>query len=148
MKKLLLLVAVLLIAAGAVYKLTSSTPNETAAAPRIEGEVYVLPREFVVTLGGARYARVGVGLVLAHGFSSAPHAPAEGAPAELPEGFGPLEQEAAVRAIVTEVLTGRQAGQLTSRTGRRRVKERIRRLIVSRTDVEVDEVLFTDLVVQ
>ena len=61
-------------------------------------------QEFLVTLAEGRYAKLSVGLVLPHD-ALAPEG-AEGAEAKPPEGYGPLAQEALVRAIVTDPLTG------------------------------------------
>ena len=74
---------------------------------------------------------------------------ADGAPvvaegAEAP----PLEQEAAVRAVVTDRLTGLSASALIVRGERHELLDEIRKQIDHTTDEEVDEVLFTDITVQ
>ena len=79
--------------------------------------------------------------------------PAEGgghgaAPPKPPEGYGPLPQEAAVRDIVTDVLTDVEDGDLTERKGRDELKERILKRVKHGTDVPIHEVLFTDVSVQ
>jgi flagellar FliL protein len=100
----------------------------------------VLPKEFVLNLAGGRYAKLTVALVLPHAVEAGHSAP--------PEGFGPLEQEALVRGIVTDELTGASAGALTSARGRSSYERRIREAIHHDTDVEAKSVTFTDLVVQ
>lgn len=137
--KLILPLALLLLLAGGVYKFVLAAPAETQA--KVKGEVYVLPKEFVINLAGGRYAKLTVALVLAPGQSTA------GAAAP-PEGFGTLEQEPLVREIVTDTLTGAAATALTSRQGRHTYEARIGRAIDRETDVATKSVVFTDLVVQ
>lgn len=130
---------VLLVAAIAVYKLVLSSPEESNA--KVKGEVYVLPKEFIVNLAGGSYAKFTVALVLAAGQSTA------GAAAP-PEGFGTLAQEPLVRGIVTDTVSGAPPAALTSRQGRHSYERRIKRAIDRETDVETKSVDFTDLVVQ
>ncbi|HVO54566.1 MAG TPA: flagellar basal body-associated FliL family protein [Solirubrobacterales bacterium] len=138
--KLKLIVPILvLLAAVGVYKFVLAAPEESKA--KVKGQVYVLPKEFIVNLAGGSYAKLTVALVLAAGQSTA------GATAP-PEGFGTLEQEPLVREIVTDTLTGASPQALTSRQGRHGYEERIKRAIDRETDVETTAVAFTDLVVQ
>jgi flagellar basal body-associated protein FliL len=138
--KLKLIVPILvLLAAIGVYKFVLSSPEESKA--KVKGQVYVLPKEFIVNLAGGRFAKLTVALVLAPGQSTA------GAAAP-PEGFGSLEQEPLVREIVTDTLTGASPDALTSRSGRHGYEEQIKRAIDRETDVETASVAFTDLVVQ
>ena len=104
---------------------------------KIDGVVYVLPKEFLVNLSDGRYAKVNVALVLDHSQPTAAAAGGHEAAAEPPEGFGTLEQEAAVRDVVTDVLTGQSGDELIDRRGREQVKEEILREIRARTDVRV-----------
>ena len=139
---------VLLVVLGGVYKLVLSKPAATAKA-KIEGTVYVLPKEFLLNLAEGRFAKLGVGLVLDpedHSLAAA----AEGGHAAVkpPDGFGPLPQEAVIRDIVTDTLTDRADEDLIDRGGRERLKKRIMRAITERTDVHVEDVLFTDVAVQ
>ncbi len=138
--KLIVPIALLLVAALA-YKFVLAAPAESEA--KVDGEVYVLPKEFVVNLADGRYAKLTVAMVLAHGQVATGHGAA--AP---PEGFGPLEQEPLVRQIVTDALTGAPAAALTAAAGRHRYERRIRRQIDRTTDVDAESVAFTDLVVQ
>jgi flagellar FliL protein len=131
-------IAILLLAAIA-YKFVLAAPAESKA--KVDGKVYVLPKEFVVNLAGGRFAKLTVALVLAPG-----SVPVETAAA--PEGFGTLEQEPLVRQIVTDTLTGASASALTSGPGRHSFERRIRRQIDRTTDVDTESVAFTDLVVQ
>lgn len=137
----------LLLALGGAYKFVIAKP-EAAATPKIAGTVYVLPKEFLVNLSEGRFAKLGVGLVLDpkdHSLEASAHA--EGA-VEPPDGFGPLPQEAVIRDIVTDTLTDREAGSLIDREGREKLKKKIIAAISKRTDVHVEDVLFTDMAVQ
>ena len=139
---------VLLLAVGGAYKLVIAKPEATAK-PKIAGTVYVLPKEFLVNLSEGRFAKLGVGLVLDpkdHSLADA----AEGGHGAVkpPDGFGPLPQEAVIRDIVTDTLTDREAGSLIDRKGREKLKTKIIEAIAKRTDVHVEDVLFTDMAVQ
>lgn len=141
-RKLKVIVPIMaLVVAVALYKFVLAAPAETHS--KVKGEVYVLPKEFIVNLDGGRYAKLTVALVLAEGQEVA--AGHGGAP---PEGFGPLAQEPLVREIVTDTLTGASATALTSPRGRHGYERSIERAIDRDTDVATESVLFTDLVVQ
>jgi flagellar FliL protein len=139
---------VLVLVLGGVYKFVLSKPA-AVAKPKIEGTVYVLPKEFLVNLSAGRFAKLGVGLVLDptdHSLTAA--AGGHGAAVKPPDGFGPLPQEAVIRDIVTDTLTDQGSQDLIARDGRERLKQRIIRAITKRTDVHVEDVLFTDVAVQ
>jgi flagellar basal body-associated protein FliL len=138
---------VLVLVLGGVYKFVLSKPA-AAAKVKIDGAVYVLPKEFLVNLSGGRFAKLGVGLVLSHADTSIAEAAKDKEAVKPPEGFGPLPQEAVIRDIVTDPLTDEADHDLIDRTGRERLKKRIIRAIKTRTDVIVEDVLFTDVAVQ
>jgi flagellar FliL protein len=127
---------VLLLVVGGVYKFVLAKPA-AAAKPKVAGEVYVLPKDFLINLTNGKFAKLGVGLVFDEGFAAAPAGAAEGGAAP-PTGYGVLSQEAVVRDIVT----------LTSRKGREEIKAEILKRLKSQTDVKVHEVLLTDVAVQ
>jgi flagellar FliL protein len=135
-KKILIIVPVLLVVVGAAYKMVLA-PKPVPPKKKIAGAVVPLQKEFLLNLDGGRYAKVSVALVM-------PVAPpaAEGADPK------PLEQEAAVRAVVTDRLTGLPASWLILRPKRHELLDEIRKAIDHTTDEEVDEVLFTDITVQ
>ncbi len=145
--KLIIPLVVLLVAGGG-YKLAFAKPEKPAPKPKVEGEVYVLPKEFLVNLADGRFAKLGVGLVFRHGFHAAPETGGHGAAPKPPEGFGVLPQEAIVRDIVTDALTDAKSDELIGREGREHLKEGIAKRIKRSTDVKVEEVLFTDVAVQ
>ena len=138
---------VLLLALGGVYKFVIAKPTAVAKT-KVDGTVYVLPKEFLVNLTGGRFAKLGVGLVLAHSDHSIADALANKEAVKPPDGFGPLPQEAVVRDIVTDTLTDRSDHDLIDRKGRDKLKQRIMQAIAARTDVRVKDVLFTDVAVQ
>lgn len=145
-KKILIPLLVVLIAAlAAKFVLAKPAPE---VHHKIDGTVYVLPKEFLVNLSDGRYAKVNVALVLDHSQPTAAAAGGHEAAAEPPEGFGTLEQEAVVRDVVTDVLTGQSGDELIDRRGREQVKDEILREIRARTDVRVHEVLLPDVAVQ
>lgn len=142
--KLKIVIPLTLVLLGGMYKMVLAKPAP-APEPKIDGEVYVLGKDFLLNLADGRFAKLGVALVLADG------ALAAGGKAEAakpPEGYGTLPQEAAVRDIVTDTLTDVGASTLTQREGRQKLKDRIKKRIAQSTDVKADDVLFTDVSVQ
>jgi len=137
---------VLLLVLGGVYKFVLAKPK-VEPKPKIEGTVYVLPKEFLVNLADGRFAKLTIALVLAHDDTSAEAAGGEGAP-KPPEGFGAMSQEAVVRDVITDDLTDIKDNDLISRDGRVRVKEEVLKDLKKHTDVKVEDVLFTDVTVQ
>ena len=141
------LVLLAVLGAGA-YKFVLAKPAKAEPKPKVEGEVYVLPKEFLVNLADGRFAKLGVALVFHHGFHAAPEVGGHGAAPQPPEGFGVLPQEPLVRDIVTDALTDAESDELIGREGRKHLKELIAKKIKRSTDVKVEEVLFTDVAVQ
>lgn len=134
---------VALVALFGAYKTVLAKPAEVKH--KVEGEVYILPKEFVLNLADGRFAKVGVALVLEPG---ALEEGGHGGGAKPPEGFGPLPQEALVRDIVVDTVTSRSADDLTRREGREALKKRILKSITTHTDVHAEHVVFTDVAVQ
>jgi flagellar basal body-associated protein FliL len=132
---------VLLIVLGGAYKFVLAKPAPKEK-PKVEGEVYVLPKDFLVNLSDGKFAKLGVGLVFDHGFT------AVAAGGHEAEGYGSLTQEPVVRDIITDVVTDESAADLTSRKGREEIKTKILKRLKAQTDVKVHEVLLTDVAVQ
>ena len=145
-KKLMILVPVLLLVLGGAYKFALAKP--APVHKKIDGEVYVLPKDFLVNLSDGRFGKLSVALVFDDGFTAAPAAGAEHGATDTPEGYGVLVQEPLVRAIVTDVLTDATAADLTGAKRRNEIEEKITKRIKKSTDVKVHEVLFTDVAVQ
>jgi flagellar FliL protein len=144
-KKLMIAVPVLLLVLGGAYKFVLAKPA-AEAKPKVDGEVYVLPRDFLINLSDGRFVKLNVALVLEHGAL----APAGGhaAAATPPEGYGALPQEAVIRDIVNNSLMDVSGAKIIQRKGRLQLKKRILKTILKKTDVKAKEVLFTDVAVQ
>jgi flagellar basal body-associated protein FliL len=132
----------LLIVLGGAYKVVLAKP--TKEKKKVDGVVYVLPKEFLMNLSDGHFAKLSVALVLPE--SAAPVAGAEGE--TPPEGYGALEQEAAVRAVITDTITDASARDLTARKRRAKLRARVLKGIKAHTDVKPNGVLFTDVAVQ
>lgn len=139
---LILVLAALIVGAGAAY--TLAKPKDDTRR-KVDGTVYVLPKEFLLNLRDGRYAKLNVALVLDHGQSTGGDGHGGGAP---PEGFGTLAQEAVVRDIVTDVVTDEDGDALISTAGRAQIKRAILVRIRRTTDVRAEDVLITDVAVQ
>jgi flagellar FliL protein len=148
MAKMKILLPLLLVVGGGVYKFVLAKPKEKAPEPKVQGEVYVVPKDFLVNLADGRYGKLNVAMVFDHGFTAAPAGGGHGGSTEAPEGYGVLQQEPLVRAIITDVLTDAEAEDLTDRHHREEMQEKIAKRIKKTTDVKVHEVLFTDVAVQ
>jgi flagellar basal body-associated protein FliL len=142
-KKLLIILPVLLLLVGGGYKFVFAKSSEPK--PKVHGVVYPLPKEFLINLADARFAKMNVALVLDHEMEEELASEGHGPP---PEGFGPLPQEALVRDLVTDTLTDADADELISSAGRKHIKEKILKQIEKHTDVKAHEVLITDLAIQ
>ena len=135
-----------LLAVISVYKFVLAEPK-AEAKPKVAGEVYVLPKEFLLNLADDRFAKVSVALVLEGEHPLGEEKGGHGA-ATPPGGFGPLKEEALVRDVIIDEISGAEAGALVERAGRRELKRKIAEAIERRTDVHVADVLFTDVAVQ
>jgi flagellar FliL protein len=144
-KVLIPLIVVVVAALGAKFVLAKPAP---LGKQKIDGTVYVLGKDFLLNLNDGRYAKLSVALVLAPGQSTGAAAGGEGGGAPPPEGFGTLPQEAAVRDVVTNVVTNQNGDELISERGRVKVKQQILAGITKHTDVKVTEVLLPDVAVQ
>ena len=145
-KKIVIIVVVALVVAGGAYKTVLAKPKKEKK-PNVEGSLYVLQKEFLVNLADAKYAKVSAALLLDPTDHSAAAAGGHGGAAP-PEGYGAMSQEAIIRAIVTDELTGRPATDLEDARKRDRVRKEIVKRIHEETDVHADDILFPDLTVQ
>lgn len=110
----------------------------------------------LVNLANGQFARVCVALVFGHGYiashtaevaAKASGAGKEGA-AKPAEGFGVLPQEPVVRDIITNPLASAGARSPQRAKARERLKRKNKERIAAETDVEVADVLSTDVAVQ
>ncbi len=135
-----------LLVLGVGYKTVLAKPAEKAPKPKVHGAVYVLPKEFVLNTADGRYAKLWLALVLPH--EEVAHLAEAGHGPKPPEGFGPLGQEAIVRSLVGDVVSGADGEELASTEGREKLQRKLLKLLKKRTDVHAEEALFTDVAVQ
>lgn len=145
-KKFTIVLAVLALAGGGYVAMSSFMRRAPPREHKVDGEVYVLGNEFLVNLSDG-YAKLTVALLLRAGALAALEGGEERG-ARPPEGYGALPQEAVVRDIVTDVLTGRTGTQLRQRDSREQLKVAIVRRIRRQSDVPVADLYFTDVAVQ
>ena len=148
MVKKLVPVIALLAVLGGVYKFVLAKPATAEPKPHVEGTVYMLQKEFLVNLADGRFAKMQIGLVLSHEDKSTAAAGGHGGGATPPEGYGPMGQEGIVRDLITGVLTDAKDKDLIEEHGREELKKEILKVLKKKTDVKVEEVLFSDLTVQ
>jgi flagellar basal body-associated protein FliL len=146
-KKLIIGVVVALVGLGGAYKTVLAKPGKPEPEPKVHGEIYVLPKEFLVNLADGRFAKLQVALVVEPAKGGGGHGGGHGAPAP-PEGYGSEPQEAIVRDLITDTLTDAADHELIRREGREQIKKKILVAIKKHTDVHVEEVLFPDVTVQ
>lgn len=72
MSKMKFIIPIVLVALGAGYKFVLAKPAPSGPPPKVAGEVYVLPKEFLVNLKDGKFAKVAVALVFDHGYSALP----------------------------------------------------------------------------
>ena len=149
MKNIKIIIPVLLVVLGGVYKFVLASP---APVPKhkIEGEVYIMPKDFLINLKSGRFAKLNAALVLKHGYLEEALAALGGGHEATapPAGYGTLPQEAVVRAIITDALTDIPASRLEKEKSRMKVQKHVLERIHHETDVEAEDVMFTDLAIQ
>ena len=151
MVKKLVPVIVILVALGGAYKFVLAKPAAKAEEPKpkVHGTVYMLEKEFLVNLHEGRFAKLQVGLILAHDdVSTVAAGGGHGGGATPPEGYGPMLQEGVVRDVITDTLTDAEDKELVEAEGRHHLKEKILKGIKKYTDVKVEHVIFSDITVQ
>jgi flagellar basal body-associated protein FliL len=140
--KKILLVAIVPILLFGGYTMTKAKP---VVKEKVKGTIYVMPQSFLLNLSDGRYAKISVALQLAPGQSDGASATAA---SSSESGPGTLPEEAIVREIITNAVTGQSGETLISSHGREAIKRQILHTIQQRTDVKVEEVLFPDFTVQ
>ncbi len=141
-KKILIAAIVPILLFGG-YTMTKAKP---VVKEKIKGTIYVMPQPFLLNLSDGRYAKINVALELAPGQSDGASADASSSGSE--SGPGTLPEEAIVREIVSNTITGQSGETLISSHGRQAVKRQILHTIQQKTDVKVEEVIFPDFTVQ
>lgn len=137
-KKLLILVPlILLIGAGGTYEMVLK-PKPKVVVPKLNGTLVSLGDPFTVNLAGGHYGRISVAVLV----NPAPAAAAAASAALT------LPENDAVRAIVTDDLTGADSDRLINRTARHDLLAKILADLKKTTDEPVTKVFFTDVAVQ
>ena len=140
----MIIIPVLLLGGGYVAKAKLMAPKPVK--PKLAGEIYILPKQFMCNLQDGHYATFTVALELAAGQSDG--ATAESAAPSSTATVGTLPEEAVIRAIITNLITNETSNQLVTGSGRTGLQAQILARIKSQTDVKVDQVFFTDVAVQ
>jgi flagellar protein FliL len=139
LKIILPVLLLVLVGGGGAYKflLSGGGPAKKAPPPKVAGELLPLTPDFTVNLDSGHYGKVTVALEM------------EGAIPKAAEGAAPsLKENAVVRSIVTNDLTGLTTDELIQRPTREKLLQEILKDLQSQTDEEVTHVFFTDVVVQ
>jgi len=147
MVKKIVPVIALLAVLGGVYKFVLAKPATAEPKPHVQGSVYMLQKEFLINLADGRFAKMQIGLVLAHDDTSTVAAGGHET-STPPEGYGAMGQEGIVRDLITGVLTDATDKDLIGEHGREELKKEILKVLKKKTDVKVEDVLFSDLTVQ
>ena len=143
MKKLIPILAVVILAGGyAGY--TFAMPKPKVKPPKVNGTLYIMPKQFTLNMAGGQYATVTVALLLAPTQSVGTTDPNN----PPPTGFGSLPEEAVVRAIITNAITDQPTASLLSPTGRAKLQSNILHTIKTTTDDVISKIYLTDIAVQ
>jgi len=142
-RKLIAIPVLLLVLGAAGYSFAKPQP---VVKMKIKGTVYAMPKSFLLNLSDGHYVKLNVALLLAPGQSDGVEG--EAAPASGEEGEGTLPEEAVVRSIITNIVTGKSSKDLIGERGRKAITHEILAAIGKQTDVKVESVLFPDLTVQ
>lgn len=139
LKIILPVLLLVLIGGGGAYKfvLSGGGSGKKAPPPKVAGELLPLAPDFTINLDGGHYGKVSVALEM------------EGGIPKAAEGAAPtLKENAVVRSIVTNDLTGLTTDELIQRQTREKLLDNILKDLQSQTDEQVTHVFFTDVVVQ
>jgi flagellar FliL protein len=143
MKKKLIPVIVVVVAVLGYAGYSFAMPKKQAKV-KVNGTIYILPKQFTLNLRGGQYATLTVALLLAPsqsvGVTDATNPP--------PTGFGSLTEEAVIRAIITNDTTDQPESELISQSGRKALEAKILSDIHAQTDTQVSAIYFTDVAVQ
>jgi flagellar basal body-associated protein FliL len=138
-KNLLIALAVIVLPVAYLGYSQFMTSSPKPVAKKIDGSLVSVGDPFTLDLAKGRFARISVSLLVTKKPVPDPSA-AAGTPV--------LEQNDAVRAIVTDLLTGVDSASLIDSGPRHGLQTKILQTLKKSTDVPVTKVLFTDLAVQ
>jgi len=139
-KKVMIVLLVLVVGLGGAYEMVLK-PKKAVAVPRLPGQLLPLSQPFVLNLAGGRYAKVSVALLFEN-------LPASAISTDSSNGNPPVPQEPAIRAVITDMLTGAPANELIDPTPRQALVKRLLKAIQASTDNTIDKVFLTDITVQ
>jgi flagellar basal body-associated protein FliL len=142
-KKILIILVPLLLGGGYVAK-AKLMPKKVVKL-KINGEVYILPKQFTLNLQDGRYATLTAALVLAPTQSDGATADAS---TSSDATVGTLPEEAVIRAIITNDVTNQTSNALIDGPARTALEHQILHDITTQTDDKITDVLFTDVAVQ
>ena len=138
-KKLIIAIPLFVVVlAGGAYE-TVLKPKPKVVVPKVNGTLVSLGDPFTLNLAGGHYGRLSVSVLVTQ--APAVTAGASGTTIVLPEND-------AVRAIVTNDVTGIDSTRLIERSSREALEAEILRDLKKSTDEPVTKVLFTDLAVE
>ena len=140
-KKILIIVGALLVLGG-VYKfvLAPKPPAGPVVKPHVEGEVLPLDKEFLVNLEGEKFAKISIALMLSEKDPATALAKAaEGGPPPL------HPQDAVIRSVINDTLTGLNPDQLLNADQRKDILEKLTKRLNKETDAKILEVKITGL---
>lgn len=143
MKKKILIILLALVLVGGYAGYSFAMPKKKVKL-RVNGTIYVLPKPFTLNMNGGQYATLTVALLLGPTQSTGTSDPNN----PPPTGFGTLNEEAVIRAIVTNDLTDQPANALITTSGRDKVEQQILHDIKQQTDDNITSIYFTDIAVQ
>jgi flagellar basal body-associated protein FliL len=143
-KKILIILVPLLLGGGYVAK--AKLMPKKVVKMKIDGEVYIMPKQFTLNLQDGRYATLTTALVLAP--TQPDGATAEGGATSSDATVGTLPEEAVIRAIITNDVTNQTSKELIDDSARTALEHKILADIKSQTDDKITDVLFTDVAVQ
>ena len=139
LKIILPVLLLVLVGGGGAYKfvLAGGGSGKKAPPPKVAGELLPLTPDFTINLDGGHYGKVSVALEM------------EGGIPKAAEGAAPtLKENAVVRSIVTNDLTGLTTDELIQRQTREKLLDNNLKDLQAQTDEQVTHVFFTDVVVQ
>lgn len=129
-------ILLVVLAAGYMFFLA---PKKAAAKPlKVDGTLVPLTGDFVINLAGGHFGKLTMAVLV----STPPVAAVDAAaPVALPE-------DAVVRSVITDELTGLEPAELTGRASRHAILARLLKALKASTDETITKVLITDLAVQ
>lgn len=142
-KKILIPIIVVVVAVVGFAGYSFAMPKKQAKV-KVNGTIYILPKQFTLNLKGGQYATLTVALLLAPGQSTG----VTSATNPPPTGFGSLTEEAVIRAIITNDVTDQPENALVTASGRRALESKILADVHAQTDTDVSAIYFTDVAVQ